>query len=180
MKSAYRLAYSYKGSAGALKLSLTRHIALVLFRTMPFVTIALNCESGIEPIHHQIDPFAGKLDLWADCKLAPQQLQRDVNLEPALVGFGLVSSPPGSSGLPFELVQIFGEGIERSVSWIVKEAEQFPAQGLGAEIVLPHAVKQPHLVPRGSFIRLRESQESRSGVLLKSLVRATQLEMPSP
>ena len=42
--------------------------------------------------------------------------------------------------MPFELVQIFGEGIERSVPGIVKEADQFPAQILGAEIVLsPHA-----------------------------------------
>ena len=63
---------------------------LVPLGTVPRITVAFDGKACIAAFHHQVDPVAGNLDLGADREPAAKQLQRDVDLEPAPVGLGLI------------------------------------------------------------------------------------------
>ena len=127
-------ALSRTSQPAAFELTLARHVPLVLFRTVPRVTIALDSDSCIEPFDNQVYSPTSDLDLWTDPELSPQQFERDVHLEPALVRVGLSAEAAGPPSLAFQAVEILEQGIECRILRTLEEADQSagvgrPAQG---------------------------------------------------
>jgi hypothetical protein len=66
----------------------------VMFGPMPGIPVTFHGQTVFDSLDHQVDSLASNLVLGMNAVVPTEQLKRDVDLEPALIGFWLFPQPP--------------------------------------------------------------------------------------
>jgi hypothetical protein len=84
----------------------------ILVGPVPLITVTFDSQPRIKAIDDQIDSLPDYLYLGAHCVLPSKKFQGNIDFEPAIKWFWLVTHTSCAPGIPFQAIKIFSTSFQ--------------------------------------------------------------------